>query len=105
MKERTKHIAQLIKLNIKEIDPDAQVILYGSRARGEERKESDWDILVLTNYPVSTKKERQFRDHLYDLELEVEEPFSMFIFSKDNWENKQKITPFYYSINKTGIKL
>ncbi len=80
MKERTKHIAQLIKLNIKETDPDAQIILYGSRARGEERKESDWDILVLTNYPVGTNKERQFRNHLCDLELEIEEPFSMFIF-------------------------
>lgn len=105
MKDRTKHIAQLIKINIEEVDPNAQVILYGSRACGEERKESDWDILVLTDYPITVKKERNFRDHLYDLELEVEEPFSMFIFSKFDWENKQKITPYYYSINKTGIKL
>jgi len=105
VKEKTKYISKLIKQSIKEVDSNAQVILYGSRARGEEKKESDWDILVLTNYPITLDKERNFRKKLYDLELEIEEPFSMFIFSKFDWENKQKITPFYYSINKTGIIL
>lgn len=105
MKAKTRHIAQLIKLNINQIDPDAQVILYGSRARGTENKESDWDILIITNSPVTINKERQFRNHLYNLELEVEEPFSMFVFSQDEWETKQKSTPFYYSVKKTGIKL
>ncbi|MDF1549892.1 MAG: nucleotidyltransferase domain-containing protein, partial [Bacteroidales bacterium] len=61
MKARTRHIAQLIKLNINQIDPDAQVILYGSRARGTENKQPDWDILIITNSPVTINKERQFR--------------------------------------------
>ena len=38
MNSKTKSISDLIKLNIKEIDPDAEIILYGSRARGEQRK-------------------------------------------------------------------
>jgi len=37
------------------------------------------------------------------LELEIGEAFSVFIFSKENWENKQKATPFYHNIKKTGI--
>lgn len=105
MKKKTLKIAQLIKRNITEIDPSAQIILYGSRARGTEHKDSDWDILVLTNYPVDLNKEREFRDHLYDLELETGEPFSIFAYYNKDWETKQKVTPFYVSVSKEGILL
>lgn len=53
MKKRTKYIGNLIRNNIHETDPNAHVILYGSRARSEERPDSDWDILVLTDYAVN----------------------------------------------------
>lgn len=105
MKSRTKNITRLIKQNISEIDPKAQVILFGSRARGDERAESDWDLLVLTDYPVDLEKERRFRNHLYDLELETGEPFSLFAYSKYDWKTKQKITPFYINVTKDGIVL
>lgn len=105
MKKKTIQIAQLIKKNIYDIDPKAQIILYGSRARGNERKDSDWDLLVLTDYPVDLNKEREFRNHLYDLELETGEPFSLFAYSNAEWETKQKVTPFYQSVSKEGIRL
>ena len=105
MKSRTKNITKLIKRNISDIDPNAQVILFGSRARGDERLESDWDLLVLTDYPIDLEKERQFRNHLYDLELETGEPFSLFAYSKNDWNTKQKITPFYLNVTKDGIRL
>lgn len=105
MNKRTEHIMQLIKINISEIDPEAQVILYGSRARGDARDDSDWDILVLTNYPVTYKKEKLFRDHLYDLELETGESLSLFIYSKNEWNTRQHITPYYHNVTSQGIQL
>ena len=87
------------------IDPKAEIILYGSRARGDERKDSDWDILVLTDYPVDLNKERTFRDNLYDLELQTGEPFSIFVYSKNDWTTKQRITPFYSNVIQEGIRL
>jgi len=105
MKNRLKKINRLIKQNISEIDPSAQVILFGSRARGNFRVDSDWDLLILTDYPVDMEKERQFRNHLYDLELETGEPFSVFAFSKDDWVSKQKITPFYFNVLSEGVEL
>ncbi len=105
MKKKTLQIAQLIKKNISEIDPKAQIILYGSRARGNEHKDSDWDLLILTDYPIDLNKEREFRNHLYDLELETGEPFSLFAYSNTDWEIKQSVTPFYVSVNKEGIRL
>ena len=88
MNKKTEHIAHRIKLNISEIDQNAQVILYGSRARGDARKDSDWDILVLTDYPVTYQIEKAFRDHLYDLELETGETLSLFVYSKLDWNTR-----------------
>ncbi|MCK4750977.1 MAG: nucleotidyltransferase domain-containing protein [Bacteroidales bacterium] len=99
------NITKLIKQNIHEVDPSAEVILYGSRARGDEHGESDWDILILTNYPVSIHREKQFRHHLFDLELEVGEPFSTFVYSKNDWNLKMSITPFYKNVQIEGIRL
>ena len=105
MKAKTKHISQLIRNSISSIDPNAEVILYGSRARGDERIDSDWDILILTNYYVDLQIERKFRDKLYDLELETGEPFSVFAYSKIDWQTKQRITPFYQNVTQEGILL
>ncbi len=105
MKTKTRYISQLIRHNINAIDPKAEVILYGSRARGDERPDSDWDILVLTDYSIDLAIERKFRDKLYDLELESGEPLSIFVFSKNDWQTKQRITPFYENVTQEGIRI
>ncbi len=98
-------IVQRIKDTVKSLDPKAEIILYGSRARGDERIDSDWDVLVLTDYYVDLKTESRFRDKLYDLELETGESFSIFVYSKNDWQTKHRITPFYQSITSEGIRL
>lgn len=103
MKTKTESISQLIRNSINSIDPKTEVILYGSRARGDERIDSDWDILILTDYSINLQTEREFRNKLYDLELETGEPFSVFIYSKNDWQTKQKITPFYQNVTQEGI--
>jgi len=105
MKRKTKYISQLIRTCVNSIDNNAEVILYGSRARGDERKDSDWDILILTDYSVDPSQERRFRDKLYDLELETGEPFSVFVYSKNEWQTKQRITPFFFNVTHEGIIL
>ena len=47
--DKTKYILQKIKTSVKEVDPQSEVVLFGSRARGEQRSDSDWDILILIN--------------------------------------------------------
>ena len=105
MKAKNKHIAKLIRKTISSIDPDAEVILYGSRARGDESYDSDWDILVLTDYQVNSGIERRFRNKLYDLELETGESFSVFAYSKHDWQSIQKATPFFQNVSREGIIL
>ena len=71
MKQKDNNIAKRIGTAIGTIDPKAQVIIFGSRARVDAKEESDWDILILTEYPVSIEIERSFRNNLFDLEIET----------------------------------
>ncbi len=105
MKTRTQYITQLIRNYINTIDPTVDAILYGSRARGDERPDSDWDILILTDYTANLMTERKFRDKLYDLELETGEAFSVFVYSKRDWKKKQRITPFYHNVSQDGVRI
>jgi uncharacterized protein len=102
---KTRHIALLIRRQVNSIDPFAEIILYGSRARGNARKDSDWDILVLTEDKVDVEKERKFRNKLYDLELETGEVFSVFAYSKSDWQRIQSVTPFYHNVTREGLRL
>ena len=105
MNNKTEYISNLIRTTVNSLDKNVEVILYGSRARGDERTDSDWDILILTDYSADLKTEQRFRDELYDLELETGETFSVFVYSKNNWTTKQRITPFYQNVNQEGISL
>ena len=105
MKKTKSQIKRFIREYVNSVDSKAEVILYGSRARGDERADSDWDILILTDYPANLEVERKFRNELYDLELETGESFSVFVYSKHDWQTKQRITPYYQSVTAEGINL
>ena len=106
MNKEENNIADKIKLRIKKKNPAAEIILFGSHARGQSHKDSDWDILVLLNQPtVSRIIEKEYRDELFELELELGEPISTFVFSKNDWEQKYMVTPLYQNIKREGIYL
>jgi len=91
-----KETFKMIRDNVNETDPYAEFIIYGSRARGDEHTESVWDILILTDYAVSLNKQKEFRHNLYDLELEIEEPFSTFVYSKKRLEYQNECHFFFH---------
>jgi predicted nucleotidyltransferase len=104
MIRRKQHIIQLIRQKVNEIDNTAEVILYGSRARGDNKQDSDWDVMILLKQEnVDKKIEQIYRHHLLDLELEIGVPISVFVYSKSDWEGKYSITPLFKNIKKEGI--
>jgi len=62
-------IISRIKHSIHSYDPQADAFLFGSRARGDNKADSDWDILILVDSnKVTNDIEDNFRDGLYDIE-------------------------------------
>ncbi len=87
-------------------DHSAQIYLFGSRARGDNRTDSDWDILILLDEPdVTDETEGPFRDELFKIEQQTGQIISAFVYSKDYWKNKLISTPLYKIVEKDGIKL
>ena len=93
-----------IKKNIKGFDEKARLILFGSRSRGDEKYNSDWDFLILMDQEVSESLKSEIRNSLFDVELESEQVIGSIIHSKASW-NDVSITPFYKNVQKEGVIL
>lgn len=100
--KKEKEILKKIKDAVLKIEPESEVILFGSRARGDERKDSDWDILILVPGKADLKTEQQFRHSLFFLELKYGIAISTFVHSKRDWDSKYRATPLFHNIRKEG---
>ncbi len=101
-----KIIIKRIKDSIHKEDPNADAFLFGSRARGDNRKDSDWDIIILIDsQKVTNEIEDQFRDGLYDIELDSGQIISTFIYPKGYWNTSLRFSPLYKNVTKEGIRL
>ena len=101
-----KNILLKIKALVYLTEPTATVILYGSQARGTSNKQSDIDILILIdNDRITYLDEQRIKYPIYDLEFETGKIISPVIISRNDWETRHKITPFYKNIQKEGVTL
>lgn len=99
-------ILKRCKSAIQEIVPHATAILYGSRARNDNRPDSDLDILVLVDGHVDYKLVQEIRYKLYDIELEEGTIISCIVRNKKIWESvKYSALPLRKSIEKEGMVL
>ena len=95
-----------IRKAIYQADPNAEAYLFGSRARGDNHSNSDWDILILVDdQKVTNEIEDKFRDKLYDLELETGQVISVFIYPKKYWDTNLKYSPLYKNIQNEGVRI
>ncbi len=95
-----------VKAAIKALVPEAEIILYGSRARGTARFDSDWDFLILLPDTVNKALEMRIKDALYDIELDTGMVLSSIVRSKKEWSSSRyRVMPLHKEIEKDGIAI
>jgi len=95
-----------VKEAVHSVVPEAEIILYGSHARGTAKEDSDWDFLILLPLNIESDKQEKIKDCLYDLELEKDTVISSLIRSKQEWTStRYSIIPIYQQIENDGIRL
>ena len=89
---------------IRRIVPDADIVLYGSRARGEAHEYSDYDILILVDQPVSIALKDQILSNVYPLELETGAMLTPVTYNRRQWESlPYKEMPFHKNVERDGV--
>lgn len=99
-------LLESIKKAVLEIEPYAQIILYGSRARKDSDAQSDWDFLILLDGTVNDERIDKIRHRLYEIEWESDEVLCSIIRSRTEWNSSlYKTTPFHQNVELDGIIL
>jgi predicted nucleotidyltransferase len=81
------------------------VLLFGSRARGEAKPDSDMDVLVVTS-DVSPKTRRAIRYLAVEIWLKYGIYLSTRVWSQAHWHKLEKMqTLLYRNIRRDGIRL
>ncbi len=83
----------------------SQVLLFGSRARGEAQKGSDWDILIVL--PKNRLEQSDYDEVSFpfvELGWRVNERINPIMYTQSEWK-ANSITPFYDNVIRDGINL
>ncbi len=95
-----------VKQAVHEVEPAADIVLYGSRARGNAHAESDWDFLILLDGVVDDARTDAIRHRLYDIEWDGGEVLCSIVRSRQEWDSSlQQVTPFAKILREQGIRM
>ena len=95
-----------VKQAIREVEPDADIILYGSRSREDAGSESDWDFLILVDGPVNDERTDAIRHRLYEIEWESGEVLCSVVRNRLEWSSaRYQAMPFHQNVEREGIVL
>ena len=89
---------------LRERFPIERVVLFGSKARGDDDAESDIDLLVLTSRPVNAAEKSAMTDAVFDLQLDLGVVISKFIVALKEWEEGYyQVLPIRSEIERDGV--
>ena len=99
--EFTNNVKELLGNRVKKI------ILYGSYARGDYKKNSDIDIMILTD--LNFEEIEKYRDEISDIAFDIELDTGIIIFpvikNIDKYNERVNIVPFFMNVQKEGVVL
>ena len=82
------------------------VYLFGSRARGTERPDSDYDLLLVVREDFSLAEKDSLYDQVIDILLETGRLISLKIFKQKEFQRLRNLnTPFLSRVLKEGVKV
>ena len=106
MDKQKQQVLQAISKRAHEVTPrGSTILLFGSRARGDARPDSDWDVLVLLDKEKITSDDHDNISYsLFDLGLDYKELVNTVLFTKKDWQDN-RIAVFRHNVLEDAIPL
>ena len=93
------------KLLAQILPPNATARLYGSQARGDAHRGSDWDILIVMDKDKLLPNDYDTVTYpLTKLGWELGAEINPIMYTKKEWE-QSRITPFYHNVEQDAIAI
>lgn len=103
--EKRAKIISMIRDTIREAEPTAQIILYGSRARGDAHENSDWDVLVIVDKEKTGLADfRRVCYPIYYKGLDYGEEINPTLYTRKEWESAPP-SMFKFNVTHEGIAI
>ena len=95
--ERRQVIDSIRRVGRETLPPNSSLVLFGSQARGDARKDSDWDLLILLDKPKITLNDYDVGYPFRELGWDLGEEINPQVYSKKEWSD-YSFTPFYKNV-------
>jgi uncharacterized protein (UPF0332 family)/predicted nucleotidyltransferase len=85
--------------------PVTEIVLFGSKARGDSDPESDIDLLVLTARKLAWQEERTIIHELFDIGMRFDVVFSPLTIEARSWrEGLHSVLPIHTEVEREGVR-
>ena len=105
VKEVNERFRQILQLSVTDFE---EGYLFGSRARGDNRIDSDWDYLIVVDREISGSELRRLTGRLYMEfhKIVPDEPADIIIQTKSHFErSRSQLNHISHEVYKTGVKI
>lgn len=106
-KKQINIAVQELKLKLLELFGEGiELRVFGSAARGEYRRHSDIDVLVLLPIRVNNTIEEKVFDAAYDIELKYNVIFGIVVYAEEFWASDLAASmPLHQNIQREGVSI
>jgi len=89
---------------LRERFPIDEIVLFGSKARGDDDAESDIDLLLLTSRPMDWRERDAMTSALFDIEMRFGVLFGTIDAAREDWqEGVYQVLPIRYEVDRDGV--
>lgn len=99
-----RHILDAFATRVRRRFPDALIWAFGSRARGDASWESDLDVCIVLDGPVTRVVKDWIGDRAWEVGFEADRIITTVVFEREAFEEgPQSVSPLVANILREGV--
>lgn len=94
-----------VAAKVRAVEPGAELLLYGSRGRGDAREDSDWDILAIVDREDVRQLRREVFRALYEYGTDERTFLEVMYVTRERWEADRNWLEYFRNVTDDAVAL